>query len=268
MSKTRALSTFVVGTFVLSLSVSAEAQERRAFRVSSLQIIDPHVMIDAFGTGSCSDITNPPGLLTINVNGLVQEFLDECEPVEEGMAEPCVSDFNLVTVFEPLDQTPGAGGSLAECMSGGNPCTLQVGLAEGCTRNGDSVVCDGALSNATMTTYSNGGAGAVCIDGLPGTTGPGNAGNYTPGVGPTDGPCGVSGQIDLTLELGTDLVITIPLRSLQLGAGYDGDPATGLINGLARGFVSEEAADAIKLDLGDLSGGLIRARHSATRLVP
>ena len=248
-------------------AAGAEAQTSQAFRVNTLQVLDPHVYIDAFGTGSCNDITNPPGLLGINVNGLVQDFLDDCEPVGEN-PEPCVSEFNLVTVFDPLEQTAGAGGALQECMFEGNPCTLRVGLVETCTRDGESVDCDGMFSNDTMTTYSNAGPGNVCLDGLPGTTGPNNGGDYTPSVDPTGGPCGVSGEIDLTLELGSDFVITIPLQSLELAAQYDGDPATGLINGLARGFVPESAADAIKLDLADLSGGLLQATRSLTQLLP
>lgn len=252
----------------LLVAGAAAAQTSRAFRVNSLQIIDPHAFIDPFGTNSCSDITNPPGLLGINVNDLVKDFLDECTPVNEGAAEPCVSDFNLVTVFEPLDQTPGEGGALEECSFDGNPCTMRVGLVDACTRDGDSVLCDGAFANDTVTTYSNAGTGVNCLSPEPGTTGPNNVGNYTPGTAPVDGPCGATGAFDLTLELGTDFVITIPLQDLQLAAVYEGDPATGLINGLARGFVPESAADAVKLDLGDLTDGLIRASRTLGQLLP
>lgn len=249
-------------------AAAAGAQTRQAFRVDSLRILDPQVFIDPLGTGSCVNLTNPPGLLNISVNGIVQDFLDDCAPVENGVAEPCVNGFNLVTVFDPLDQTPGAGGSLEECTIGGNPCTLQVGLVDSCTRDGDGVVCDGTLSNDSMTTYQNAGEGVVCLSGLPGTTGPNNTGSYTPAVTPVEGPCGVSGEFDLTLDLGSDFVITIPLRGLQIAAEYVGDPTDGLINGVARGFVPESAANAIKLDLADLSDGLLRGSKTLGQVLP
>jgi hypothetical protein len=246
---------------------SAWAQTSRAFRVNTLEVVDPHVFIDPFGSNSCSDITNPPGLLGINVNGLVSDFLTDCTPVAEGSAEPCVSEFNLVTVFEPYDQTAGEGGALEECTFDGNPCTMRVGLVDACTRDGETVTCDGAFESDNLTTYSNAGIGTECLAGLPMTTGPNNVGNYTPGVVPVAGPCAATGAFDLTLNLGTDFVITIPLQGLELAATYDGDPADGLINGLARGFVPESAADAVKLDLGDLTDGLIRSTRTLGQLL-
>jgi len=245
----------------------ASAQVRQGFRVNLLKVVDPNIMIDALGFGSCSNITNTP-LLGISVNNLVRDFIDECEPVAEGPAAPCTNGFNLVAVFDPLDQTAGPDGALQECMSGGNPCTFTVGLVDSCTRENGAVECDGDFSNGSITTYSSAGAGVECIGALAGTTGPNNNGNYNPPVVATDGPCGVSGQIDLTLELGSDFVITIPLKGLELGAQYEGDPALGLIKGLARGFVPESAADAIKLDLAELSGGLLQASRTLAQLLP
>lgn len=251
-----------------AIALPAAAQERQGFRVTNLEILDPHVFIDAFGTGSCNDITNPPGLLGLNVNGLVADFLVACDPVNEGSEEPCVHGFNLVAVFEPLIQTPGEGGVLQECMFEGNPCTFTLGVIDSCTRDGSSVDCEGELSNPSITTYSNAGPENICLDALPGTIGPNNTGGYMPAIVPTDGPCGVSGELELTLELGSDFVITIPLRGMELAAQYDGEPATGLLKGLARGFLSEEAADNIKLDLAELTDGLLQATRSLGQLLP
>lgn len=232
-------------------SNAAQAQDLQAFRVTTLKIIDPQIFIDPFGTGGCINLTNPPGILNISVNGLIQEFLDECTPVTEGVAEPCTSDFNLLAIFDPLDQTPGAGGSLADCTDGGIPCSVTIGLDEQCTRNGDAVDCSGVLDEPVTGTYGVAGAGQTCLAAYPGTSGPNNTGNYNPPIVPTDGPCAVSSTIDLTLQIGTDLVITIPLEDLQLAGQFVSDPATGLTKGLARGFLSEAAADLITIDVTD-----------------
>jgi hypothetical protein len=85
---------------------------------------------------------------------------------------------------------------------------------------------------------------------VPGTTGPGNAGAYTPAIGTATGPCAASIPTDITFNLG---VFSIPLENVQVGATYVGTPATGLINGLIRGFISEDDAAAIVLP--DLVGG-------------
>jgi len=258
---------FFVGTvlaFSLGFVPVTEAQSRQAFRVSELKIVDPHIFLDPFGTGSCIDITNPPGLLNVNVNGLVADFIGECTPVDQGSAEPCTSDFNLVAIFDPLDQTPGEGGALQECTFGGNPCLFNIGLVESCTHADGAISCDGSIANEAITTFSSAGAGTMCLAAHPGTTGPGNAGNYTPGVVATDGPCGVSGELDLTLNLGSNPVITIPLEGMELAAQYVGDPATGLINGLARGFLSESAADGILIEITDP----ITLAFSLTQVLP
>ncbi len=249
----RGFSAWALASAVAAMSVSVPlaAQARQAFRVSSLKIVDPQIFVDVFGTGGCNNITNPPGLLNISVNGLVQDFIDECEPVTAGVAEPCSQDFNLLAIFDPLDQQAAAGAPLTPCTDGGPPCSLSIGLDSECIRNGDSVSCSGDLENAVSTTYSTGGAGTVCLDAYAGTSGPNNTGNYNPGIVPTDGPCAVSNTVDLTLELGTDLVITIPLQDLQLAGQFVEDPATGLTKGLARGFLSETAADNITIDVTD-----------------
>jgi len=69
-----------------------------------------------------------------------------------------------------------------------------------------------------------------------------------PVTGTATNNCAVSGEIELDLNIG-DGVFQIPLKGTQLAARYNGNPATTLTNGLARGFLSEAAADNIMIDL-------------------
>lgn len=224
-------------------ATAAHGQERQAFRVVRLEVIDPHFYFDPFGTGVCHDITNPPGLLGSSLNGLTQQSLEQCDPVGGGSVPRCTHDFNLLAIFDPLNRTTGQGGALADCTYGGDPCEATVGFDDECTRCAGGVNCSGVLTDAAATTYGVAGAGHICLNAYAGTTGPNNGGSYTPAIVPTDGPCAVSGAVALPLPLGTNFV-TLPLQHLQLAGQFVGDPATGLTKGLMRGFVSETAADA------------------------
>lgn len=241
-------ASLVLTVMMLVVATSASAQVRRSFRVTSLAVADPHIFINLSPT-LCSDAT---GILNTLV---IAPLLTQCDPVTEGVPEPCTYGFNLVATFDPLDQTPGAGTSLATCMSSGQPCDLEFGLQPECIKNGTAVNCSGDVSTGATTTYANGGAGATCLATYPGTAGRNNLGVGPAPVppAPITGPCAVSGVIDLTLNLGDNPTITIPLVGAQLGARYVGDPATGLMSGIARGFLSEEAADEIQIT-ASLSG--------------
>ena len=216
---------------------SASAQTQQSFRLSSLSLLEPHVFLPALG---CSDST---GL----VNNLITGQVASCDPLGE-TAEPCEHTLNLVAVFDPLVQTPGPGGELAQCISGSEPCNLNFGLFPSCIREGESVSCEEPPSNIIPTNYNNAGVGFSCLGPIAGTVGPNNTGNYIPAVSPVTGPCVVTDVINLRLDLGDDPPITIPLDGAQLAARYSGDPATALINGLARGFLSEATADEIILN--------------------
>lgn len=238
----------VVLTACFAAAVPVEAQTRQAFRLNTLAIRDPHVFYPLIAPTVCTDLT---GI----VNNFIAGFVNECEPVTEGVPEPCNYGLNLVAVFDPLVQTPGDGGALLQCMSGGEPCELQFGVFPSCTKNGTAVTCDEAPSTIVSTEYSNAGAGITCLAGIPGTTGPNNMNAYNPAIGTTAGPCAVSGVINLNLDLGDNPTITIPLKGAEIAAQYVGVPATSLLSGIARGFVSEEAANAIVINVALSEGG-------------
>jgi hypothetical protein len=76
---------------------------------------------------------------------------------------------------------------------------------------------------------------------------------YDPPPRDPGGPCFISAGIDFSFELGG---IPIPLEDLQFAANYVGSPATGLVEGVMRGFMAEADADLVLLpDTLPLVGG-------------
>jgi hypothetical protein len=78
-----------------------------------------------------------------------------------------------------------------------------------------------------------------------GTTGQNNTGSYP--IPPLTvlvpaAPCAESAPTTIIFPLG---LFNIPLQDVQVGATYVGDPATNLINGEIRGFISETDANGI-----------------------
>jgi hypothetical protein len=140
-------------------------------------------------------------------------------------------DLSLVLIYRPLDQTPGYSG----------PASVSIAA---CTSPMSSTVCDeDPLAPLQDTAYHNLGSG-TCLAPIPGTTG-----GYTPAPNSVTAPptCYDTDRIDLTLYLaGTPVV----LQDAEIAAVYVGDPATSMVTGLVRGFMSEAAAAATNVDLG------------------
>jgi hypothetical protein len=177
------------------------------FRVDSVSLRDPHVFPAALG---CTDITEL-------ANQLIQPQLD-------GLS------LNLLAIFRPLNQPPGAGAD------------LDIQLGE-CTGTPPDEVCGPDDSDPFQTTYFNLAAG-TCVGTLAGSTGPDNVGAYSPAVTTASAPCAGTSPIEITFPLG---LFEIPLEDVQVGATYVGLPATNLINGIIRGFISEDDADDVIL---------------------
>ena len=188
-----------------------------------------------FGTGSCSDLTEPPGLLNLSINGaLLADAIDACDPIV-GSEPSCEYSLNIVTFFQPLLQTPPNGGNVL------------VGLAESCvdadgnTATTNDITCTLSSSNLEAATYQSLGAGTTCLEPHANTKGPGNVGNYNPAIVSTTGPCAKSEQL-ASFEFAFE-GISIGLQNVQVAAQYQGgEPAATLTNGLLRGFVPESAA--------------------------
>jgi hypothetical protein len=187
--------------------------EPTAFRFTDLDIRDPHIRVRFLG---CRDVTDT-ALLGFSVNGQIATSIATDDDADGNL------DFSPLLVFRPLDQSAAAS-------------PLEV-LTGSCTAT-DPTVCSTGGATPLLTDATNTAVG-TCLAPVAGTTS-----GYTPGVtSPTDS-CFTSGEGTLQLVL-ADIPIT--LTNTQLAAEYAGNPATGTVDGLLRGFISETQADATVL---------------------
>jgi hypothetical protein len=132
-------------------------------------------------------------------------------------------DLSPTVVFRPLAQA-------------GTATAASIHRAR-CTAPSATTTCS-PDAGQTITTAQNAATG-LCLAPLPGTTRP-----YSPGITSATGPCFSTAPQPLTFAL---LGVPLPLERAQVAATYVGNPASGLVNGLVRGFLPETAANAILL---------------------
>ena len=198
-------------TAPVDAAIDADVNGPAAFRITALELRDPHVYVSSFG---CHDITDEP-LMQFSVNGAAQARLTGDADSDGALDE------SIVTVFRPLAQ-----GATTSPLEVHRPrCTAPL-ASTACARNP-------ATAPVVMTTANN-LAGVTCLSLLPGTIRP-----YMPPIGSAIAPCYRSDRMTLTLELGG---LPVPLRDARIAATYFGDPAQGTNNGLLMGFVT--VADA------------------------
>lgn len=190
------------------------------FRANHIALRDPHLFVNI---GICLDLTEPPGVLGINVNGLIAEAIQD--PDNEGNFS-----LNLLAAFRPLRQPPLPDG------------TVEIYTGE-CNGTLFGETCGAGDSPPAITTYVNQGAG-TCVAPIPGTTGPGNTGAYSPAVGSSTAPC--FGSLPTAVSFQLD-VINIDLQDVEFGGTFVGNPADDIVSGLIVGFLSEEDADTITI---------------------
>lgn len=186
-----------------------------AFRLTDLDLRDPHMYVSFVG---CRDITDT-ALGATSVNGDLQRMI-QSDSTADGLL-----DLSLLIVFDPLDQ----GGPASAMRFGPSSCSAPLA----------GTTC-GPVPHETLsaTTATNSNSGS-CLPVLPGTVRP-----YTPSVVTPAGPCFASGEIPaLTLPL-LGGAAPVTLRHVQLAATYSGSPATSLVNGELRGFLTEADANA------------------------
>ncbi|MFN0249388.1 MAG: DUF4215 domain-containing protein [Kofleriaceae bacterium] len=192
-----------------------------AFRFQTLALRDPH----AFATViiGCSDITNSLAGQAIN-----QQFTTNL--TTDGDNDGFL-DLSPVVIFRPLDQTPAVMPPIelqfANC-TGPNPATTT------CAHDPGSEVVSLTATNQTS---------GECLGIIPNTVRPYNP-PVTVTTAPTGGACFVSTESAVTFTLAG---VNITLTDAQVAAAYSGNPATGLSNGLLRGFLSEASANQVFL---------------------
>ena len=219
-----------VGESEGSAEVQASPVAAAAFRMTSLDLRDPHLFVPE-ERPACNVSTNADGgLIDNNLKNLINKDSDG-----DGLL-----DLSQLLVFRPLDESPAAGGRIshpvAECPypSGSTICDLP-----NTSEFADPIQAASAYLNLIQATsaYQNQDVG-VCLAVIAETTS-----RYSPPITePTAGAgtiCWASQPIEsLPLEVG----IPIPLNAVQMGAEYDNFPAENLGNGLLRGFLPESAA--------------------------
>jgi cysteine-rich repeat protein len=177
-----------------------------AFRVISLDLMDPHFYVSLFG---CRDVTDSP-LLGFSVNGSLQESVDDYT-------------LNYITVHRPLDLA----------MS-----TNPMELVDGECMSATPPICQvGTMGAVFPTTANNSPSGMTCYTPDPATL---NSAYMSPNT--VTGPCFVSNETMITVALeGTP----IPLRYGRIAATYAGGvPPNQLISGVISGFLTEADARA------------------------
>jgi cysteine-rich repeat protein len=186
--------------------------EAIAYRMSDMDLRDPHVYVDAFG---CRDVTDN-AFFGFSVNGELQTAI-QTDDDSDGFL-----DLSLVLNMDPAT-TQVAGGDMDFVVA---ECTAPMSSTT-CT------VSDPA--DVIASTFTNMSTG-TCLGTLPNTVRP-----YSPAVIQPAGPCFLSDAETITLDIGD---IPITLSDARIAATWSGSPPDQLLNGLVRGFISEEDADA------------------------
>ena len=188
-----------------------------AYRLTDLDLRDPH----AFAMiGACSDVTE------VQNDGFETDIAEDNEGPDDSEDPDGLLDLSGLAVFRPLDQ-------------GANSVTVEVVLGADCTAPIESTSCSKGDAGSIVARGGN-DASSSCDVVLADTTN----GDYTPALQPAAAPCFDVAAPEGVLEFG-------PFRLSEVAgaATYQGDPATGLTNGLLRGFLSEAHADETTVNL-------------------
>ena len=183
------------------------------FRITDLDLRDPHtyLLVVIF----CTDVTNTPAAESFNA--LLQTSLQTDADLNGFL------DLSYVLRLRPLRQGDGALGAFTV-------------VSADCTAPLASTSCQADGSAPTVSTYAS-RTEELCLAPLPGTT----RVSYAPAITNSTQPCFGSEPATLTLSLGG---IPVTLTDTSIAATYVGDPASGLVNGLVAGFLSEATANA------------------------
>ena len=192
--------------------VPAAHAAKTAFRLTDLDWRDPHLFAIVPVLG-CLDLTNFNNFGVLGINPALQNAIQTDVDASGDL------DLNLLVVFDPLNQA-GSGGTLA---FGEVTCTAPLA----------TTTCE-PYSPLPLYPYDN--TPALCLGAVPGTT---NAG-YSPALITPGSPCFVAALGDIVL----DVLFPLSLKDAYIAATYSGDPATGLVNGMLRGFLTEVNANS------------------------
>jgi hypothetical protein len=181
-----------------------------AFRITEMYLRDPHVFVTFV---ACNDVTNG-AVGSQTFNGQMNAQLQG-----DGNGDGNY-DWSPVLVFRPL--APQTAATPVDLVMG---ATCSIGAGSTCA--GAGAAYDALVANNQAV--------GTCVGVLVGTT----TDPYTPEVTTPSGPCfGTTAQTLLLPGFAAT-----PLYDARIGGVYQGDPVTGIVNGLIRGFVTEADAE-------------------------
>ncbi len=191
----------------------AQPESPTAFRMSDLDLRDPHVYFNFLG---CRDVTDTP-LAGFAVNDRLQTRIQT-----DGDNPPDgVLDLSIATVFRPLAPA--------------TPAVVMEVHYPSCTAPIATTICRQLPASPVVATMATSQVAGTCLSPIAGTTH-----GYTPTITSPTGPCYVSAPARLSIDLGG---IPVTLRDAQVAATYVGSPADNTVNGLLRGFLAEVDAN-------------------------
>jgi len=199
------------------------------FRIDRLALRDPHLFIEIEvlpGLVLCTDVTDEPIPGQNGFNQAIEQALNE-DGDDDGLL-----DASVLMVLRPRGW-PDAPGALQ--LAGGQ-----------CSAPAATSSCQ--IVEAAPSSWYDHAPSGLCRGALPATTRP-----YNPAVGEVDGPCFAThpGPAELSLD-----ALILPLQAATVGGGWSELDNGRIAPALMRGFLTEQAADAIALppELGDLGG--------------
>lgn len=183
------------------------------FRIDDMDLRDPHIFVNFLG---CRDITDTP-LVDFSVNGSFQASIqtDADEP-PDGLL-----DLSTLIEFLPLEQSL--------------PMNLMDSGSAACTAPLASTTCMGSIVPSGIAGLAALLSTGQCLAPIAGTVFP-----YTPAVTNSSAPCFSSPVGTFVLDFfGSPLL----LHDAQIAATFVDSPATNLVNGLIKGFLTEADAN-------------------------
>ena len=219
----------------------------RAFRMNSLGLTDPVIHLNGPVSVSCNEGLHPL-VVTALSNSTREDRGSDFAPIEslDGLV-----DLGFVFTFTPLDKSNAAETDgafiLSDCDRISKPSPVPpepnpTPCAPTITQDPPYEVTFDAVSQTSGT----------CLEALPGTVTsfPPNPPHVVNPVVAGDDGCWVSDPFVFQVILGS--VVQFPLEDTRIATNWTPDPTTGLINGLIRGFISQELADTVLIDPGTL----------------
>jgi len=190
------------------------------FRMVDLDLRDPHVFISLSPLPGCADFTdNPIPFTMFSFNGqIATSFNSDANPANGFL------DASNLLLFRPLLQD----GRVARVDSVSGDCASPAP---------PSMCAPRASSVADAFVYAAAASG-TCLTPLAGTIG---SPAYSPAITTPAAACFTTAAKTVQFDNGG---VPLTLEDAQYAASLTGSPATALVSGLMRGFVSEAVANA------------------------